>query len=214
MAQVPAGHSGRLWCGRTEARPRAAGWHPGRRVDVEGWAALLPERGGSVPHPAARAFLREFGGRESPHAGPGRNVARSGFRFDPVLAAYDHEIFTCLSRGITGRLYPLGAVEGQPLPRDGRGRGGVLAHGQHRGAQPHRRRGGRQPVRGVPGVSGVVVLTCARRHGGGGSPRHAGARGHGVGLSGRPPCAAAGRGPRVQPAGRSRQAPAAAAAFA
>ncbi|MFC7330760.1 SUKH-3 domain-containing protein [Marinactinospora rubrisoli] len=105
------GRSGRGWSARTEARLRAAGWYPGRRVDVGPWVAWLRERGGFVPHPAARAFLREFGGLASPYAGPGRNMARSEFRFDPAVAEYDDEIFSCFSRGVSGRLYPLGGTD-------------------------------------------------------------------------------------------------------
>ncbi|RSN26229.1 hypothetical protein DL990_32970 [Amycolatopsis sp. WAC 01416] len=41
---------------------RAAGWRPGRAVDVAGWRQRLEASGEVRMHPAAAEFLAEFGG--------------------------------------------------------------------------------------------------------------------------------------------------------
>ncbi|WP_328646678.1 SUKH-3 domain-containing protein [Amycolatopsis sp. NBC_00348] len=50
--------------GRAEAELRAAGWFPGRKVDVGNWRQRLEASGEVRMHAAAEKFLGEFGGLE------------------------------------------------------------------------------------------------------------------------------------------------------
>lgn len=59
-------------------------------------------------HEGARRFLAEFGGLESDERGPGRTMARMGFRFDPTVAEWDAEVFDVLSEEAGVDLYPIG----------------------------------------------------------------------------------------------------------
>ncbi|MFD6432885.1 SUKH-3 domain-containing protein [Streptomyces venezuelae] len=95
-------------CGRLL---RAAGWYPGRSVPTAEWERVLHEHGGFEMHEAARRFLAEFGGLASEERGPGRTMARMGFRLDPLAAEWDDEIFDALSEEAGAYLYPVGEAD-------------------------------------------------------------------------------------------------------
>ncbi|MFE2827831.1 SUKH-3 domain-containing protein [Streptomyces sp. NPDC059271] len=96
------------WSAETDRVLRGAGWHPGRSVPTDEWESKLGERGGFEMHEAARRFLAEFGGLVSDERGPGKTMARMGFRLDPTVAEWDDEIFDVLSEEVGADLYPVG----------------------------------------------------------------------------------------------------------
>jgi hypothetical protein len=97
------------WSAEADRVLRLAGWYPGRSVPTEQWErTLYQEDEGFVIHEAARRFLAEFGGLEINQKGPGRTMARSPFRLDPLLAKWDYEIFEVLSEEAETYLYPIG----------------------------------------------------------------------------------------------------------
>ncbi|WP_328553968.1 SUKH-3 domain-containing protein [Streptomyces sp. NBC_00358] len=96
------------WSAETDRVLRRAGWFPGRSVPTDAWGRSLGERGGFEMHEGARRFLAEFGGLESDERGPGRTMARMGFRFDPTVAEWDAEVFDVLSEEAGVDLYPIG----------------------------------------------------------------------------------------------------------
>ncbi len=75
------------------------------------WERALHEHGGFEIHEAARLFLAEFGGPASEERGPGRTMARTGFRLDPLAAERDDEIFDVLSEQAGAHLYPVGEAD-------------------------------------------------------------------------------------------------------
>jgi hypothetical protein len=95
------------WSPTVEKTMRAAGWHEGRRVDTRAWREEL-ESEGWVMHPAAATFLTEFGGLAVRASGPGRDVARMSFEFDPVRCSGQKDWFDSLDESTGGELYPLG----------------------------------------------------------------------------------------------------------
>lgn len=101
----------RRWSAETDRVLRGAGWHPGRSVPTEEWEGVLREHGGFEIHEAARRFLAEFGGLESTERGPGKTMARMGFRLDPTAAEWDDEIFDVLSEEAGVDLYPIGEAD-------------------------------------------------------------------------------------------------------
>ncbi|MFF6955551.1 SUKH-3 domain-containing protein [Streptomyces sp. NPDC008317] len=104
---------GTRWSAETDWALRRGGWRPGREVSTADWERRLREDDeGFVMHEAARRFLGEFGGLEIVQRGPGRTMARSPFRLDPLAALYESEIFDDLSEQAGERLYPLGSVDG------------------------------------------------------------------------------------------------------
>ncbi|WHM40853.1 SUKH-3 domain-containing protein [Streptomyces sp. BPTC-684] len=84
---------------------RAAGWFPGRRVDIEPWRKSM--RGFSL-HAAAEEFLREFGGIRVRISGPGITCAREPFVIDPDLAYGEEEKFAYLSEQFGRAFFPVG----------------------------------------------------------------------------------------------------------
>ncbi|MFD9466464.1 SUKH-3 domain-containing protein [Streptomyces sp. NPDC060027] len=100
--------NGSRWSAETDRVLRRAGWYPGRSVPTDVWGSTLGERGGFDMHECARRFLAEFGGLESDERGPGRTMARMGFRLDPRVAEWDDEIFDVLSEEGGVDLYPIG----------------------------------------------------------------------------------------------------------
>ncbi|MET9902802.1 SUKH-3 domain-containing protein [Streptomyces sp. NPDC006446] len=100
--------NGPRWSPETDRVLRGAGWYPGRSVPTDDWESALHERGGFEMHGSARRFLAEFGGLESTERGPGRTMARMGFRLDPTVAEWDDEVFDVLSEGAGVDLYPIG----------------------------------------------------------------------------------------------------------
>ncbi|MGV9880534.1 SUKH-3 domain-containing protein [Streptomyces sp. NPDC003006] len=99
------------WSAETDRVLRAAGWHPGRTVPTAEWERVLREHGGFEIHAAARLFLAEFGGLACEERGPGRTMARMGFRLDPLAAEWDDEIFDVLSEEAGAYLYPVGEAD-------------------------------------------------------------------------------------------------------
>jgi hypothetical protein len=89
----------------------AAGWFPGRRIDVSGWSRALdhPEQpdGFRMTH-LARAALEEFGGLKIRQSARGIDYARSSFDLDPMLLSGEEDRFDDWSRALGSRLYPLG----------------------------------------------------------------------------------------------------------
>ncbi|MEU3556256.1 SUKH-3 domain-containing protein [Streptomyces fragilis] len=88
----------------------AAGWFPGRSVDVTPWLQEL-EEAGLVAHPAARAFLSQFAGLSVPDRGPGVTVFRAAFSFDPKSALGAEDQFTDWSAELGVSLFPIGELE-------------------------------------------------------------------------------------------------------
>ncbi|MCX5147988.1 MULTISPECIES: SUKH-3 domain-containing protein [unclassified Streptomyces] len=86
---------------------RAAGWEPGRSVDVDGWVAPL-EEGGLAAHTAARAFLAEFGGLRFMFSGPGVECAREPFLLDPSVCEGEEEVFLEWGEELALSLFPIG----------------------------------------------------------------------------------------------------------
>ncbi|MFF3616131.1 SUKH-3 domain-containing protein [Streptomyces sp. NPDC002580] len=99
------------WSAETDRVLRGAGWQPGRSVPTGEWESALRERGGFEMHESARRFLAEFGGLESNERGPGKTMARMGFRLDPTVAEWDDEIFDVLSEEAGADLYPIGEAD-------------------------------------------------------------------------------------------------------
>jgi hypothetical protein len=88
----------------------AAGWFPGRAVDVTPWVQKL-EEAGLVAHPAARAFLSQFVGLSVPDRGAGVTVRRAAFSFDPQSAEGDEDRFVDASAALGVSLFPIGELE-------------------------------------------------------------------------------------------------------
>jgi hypothetical protein len=95
------------WSPAVERAMKLAGWFERRRVDTKAWRAEL-EPEGFVMHPAAQAFLAEFGGLSVNVDGPGRDFARTSFDFDPIRCSGQKSWFDSLSGTTAGQLYPLG----------------------------------------------------------------------------------------------------------
>jgi SUKH-3 immunity protein len=89
------------WSPEVDAHARAAGWYPGRRVNIDAWVQQLAKDQGQLP-PAAAELLAEFGGLHIPKKGPaGVDFAPVEVEFDPTLAG-----------PIGDDLYPLGEAGG------------------------------------------------------------------------------------------------------
>ncbi|MBW4721561.1 SUKH-3 domain-containing protein [Saccharothrix obliqua] len=96
---------------RVDGDLRAAGWRPGRAVDVGGWRQQL-EAGGLVRmHPAAEAFLAEFGGLDVRISGPGISCAREPFELDPGLCVGEEDRFAEWGAALGCALFPLGELD-------------------------------------------------------------------------------------------------------
>lgn len=90
---------------------RAAGWQPGRIVDVGGWRQRR-EAGGVVRmHPAAAGFLAEFGGLTVDIAGSGVSMARQPFELDPDLADGEEDRFVEWGAELGCSLFPIGVLD-------------------------------------------------------------------------------------------------------
>ncbi|MEU8819266.1 SUKH-3 domain-containing protein [Actinoplanes sp. NPDC048796] len=87
---------------------RRAGWFPGRRVDTTPWRDAVD---GITMHPAARAFLAEFGGLAVDVHGFGRTAAKEPFEVDPALCAGEEDRFREWSEILGRSLYPLGELD-------------------------------------------------------------------------------------------------------
>ncbi|WP_436775183.1 SUKH-3 domain-containing protein [Yinghuangia sp. YIM S09857] len=95
----------------TEHWLRAAGWHPGRNVDVAAWR-MLAEESGLVMHAAAERFLAEFGGLVVPVSGQGVSCAREPFDLDPSAADGESDRYIGWGERIGRSLFPIGAIDG------------------------------------------------------------------------------------------------------
>jgi hypothetical protein len=94
----------------TESILVAAGWKPGRRVDVSAWRDQLEGRGLTM-HDAAERFLQEFGGMDVRASGSGVTSAKEPFQFDPTLALGEEDSFELWSRRSGHSLFPLGELD-------------------------------------------------------------------------------------------------------
>ncbi|MFD4864907.1 SUKH-3 domain-containing protein [Streptomyces sp. NPDC058412] len=92
----------------TDAALRAAGWFPGRQVDVTGWRRSLE---GLSMHTAAEDFLQEFGGIRVEVSGPGMTCMRISFEIDPELGFGEEDRFLELSRRFNRSLFPVGMTD-------------------------------------------------------------------------------------------------------
>lgn len=90
---------------------RAAGWKPGRAVDVGGWQRRLEASRLVRMHPAAARFLAEFGGLKVEIVGPGVSVARQPFELDPDLADGEEDRFAEWGADIGCSLFPIGILD-------------------------------------------------------------------------------------------------------
>ena len=90
---------------------RAAGWHPGRAVDVTGWRQLLEAGGELRMHRAAAEFLTEFGGLNVEISGPGLTSAREPFELDPELCVGEEDRFSEWGADLGCSLFPLGELD-------------------------------------------------------------------------------------------------------
>ncbi|WP_327136060.1 SUKH-3 domain-containing protein (plasmid) [Streptomyces sp. NBC_01343] len=88
-----------------EGALRAAGWFPGRQVDISAWRNSMQ---GFPMHVAAEEILREFGGIHVQVSGPGVTCMRTPFEFDPELAVGEEDRFLELSRRFDCSLFPVG----------------------------------------------------------------------------------------------------------
>ncbi|MGC4813357.1 SUKH-3 domain-containing protein [Micromonospora sp. DT228] len=87
---------------------RRAGWFLGRRVETARWRAELL---GLEMHPAAEAFLSEFGDLVVDVHGPGRTAARVPFELNPSLCVGEEGRFLAWGGKIGRSLYPLGELD-------------------------------------------------------------------------------------------------------
>jgi len=87
---------------------RKAGWSPGRQVDTTQWRDAID---GIDMHPAAEAFLAEFGGLLVDVHGIGRTAAKEPFELDPELCAGEEGRFREWSEFLGRSLYPLGELD-------------------------------------------------------------------------------------------------------
>lgn len=88
----------------------AAGWVPGRRVDVEPWRRMFAGSGLDM-HPAAEAFLAESGGLRVDVSGPGITVASTPFDLDPAPCQGEEGRFLGWRERTGRRLHPLGELD-------------------------------------------------------------------------------------------------------
>lgn len=94
----------------TTATLARAGWFPGRSVDVDRWAGQLREEGIEL-HPAANAFLREFGGLVVDQSGTGISRAREPFTLDPATCDGEGDRFLEWSEELGRQIVPVGELD-------------------------------------------------------------------------------------------------------
>ncbi|OIV38862.1 SUKH-3 domain containing protein [Mangrovactinospora gilvigrisea] len=105
--------------GEVEQLLRATGWLPGQwnMKQAEAWADRLTAHSGEDGHrhsifPAAVEAWAEWGGLALRLDGPGVEVARTGFRIDPLAGLHLPRTFTDFGRSLGSRVAPLGEEEG------------------------------------------------------------------------------------------------------
>ncbi|MEU6299942.1 SUKH-3 domain-containing protein [Streptomyces erythrochromogenes] len=110
---------------------RTAGWEPGRwdAKQAEYWADALRDHTTPAGHrhtvfPAAVEAWAEFGGLTVTAAGPGRQIAPTPIRIDPLTGLHLARTFADLGRALSTQLCPLGveADGGSHLALDREGR--------------------------------------------------------------------------------------------
>lgn len=87
-----------------------AGWGPGRWVDPEPWLSAF-EGEGLQRHPAASAFLGEFGGLAVEISGTGVSRAREPFELDPMLCRWEGDRFAEWSETLGKSIFPVGELD-------------------------------------------------------------------------------------------------------
>jgi len=101
------------WPPEVTAQLTAAGWRPGRSVEVRGWAEELGESSGFRMHDAAARFLSEFGGlKVSRGQSQGQEVASVAFELDPRNGEKRRRWLQSLRCAAVGELYPVGDAGG------------------------------------------------------------------------------------------------------
>ncbi|MEU9375610.1 SUKH-3 domain-containing protein [Streptomyces sp. NPDC048255] len=110
---------------------RTAGWEPGRWdiKQAEYWADALRDHTTPAGHrhtvfPAAVEAWAEFGGLTVTAPGPGRQIAPTPVRIDPLTGLHLARTFADLGRALSTQLCPLGveADRGSHLALDSEGR--------------------------------------------------------------------------------------------
>lgn len=96
-----------------EGSLRSAGWSPERRNSklVESLEAGFFRRSTFELSVAAKHILMELGGLRIDQNGPGREVAKRSFWFDPTAAFGEEDRFEGFARAIGSSLCPIGAAE-------------------------------------------------------------------------------------------------------
>ncbi|MGW1910417.1 SUKH-3 domain-containing protein [Streptomyces sp. NPDC002076] len=97
--------------GAVEETLRAAGWRPGRRVPVQLWREMLEATGLVRMHEAAELFLSEFGGLDVRISGPGIDVAKTPFHFDPEQVVGEEDRFADWSVTVGRDIFPIGELD-------------------------------------------------------------------------------------------------------
>jgi hypothetical protein len=97
--------------GAVEETLRAAGWWPGRSVPVQPWREMLEATGLVRMHEAAELFLSEFGGLDVQISGPGINVAKTPFHFDPEQVAGEEDRFADWNVTLGRDIFPIGELD-------------------------------------------------------------------------------------------------------
>lgn len=88
----------------------AAGWWPGRKIDVTDWCVRMADSNFHM-HDAAKKFLSEFGGLSFNLAGEGISRAREPFDLDPVQAWGEDDRFAEWGSIIGRSLFPVGVLD-------------------------------------------------------------------------------------------------------
>lgn len=111
-----------------DAALQAAGWHPGRwdMKQAEIWADSLRAHASPAGHrhavfPAAVEALAEFGGLHITGTGPGRHIAPTPLRIDPMCGLHLARTLSDLGRALETEICPLGEeTPGRAGPGSGR----------------------------------------------------------------------------------------------
>lgn len=88
----------------------AAGWFPGRSVEVGPLLSGL-DMGQLNMHAAARSFLTEYGGLALTPNGPGVNRARQHFTLNPSLCSEEEDRFLEWGEVLGKTLFPVGEFD-------------------------------------------------------------------------------------------------------
>ncbi|MFC4146057.1 SUKH-3 domain-containing protein [Micromonospora mangrovi] len=78
---------------QTRQALEAAGWRPGRTIEIAGGEAELVADGFPPLHPVARRFLAEYGGLRLPYSGPGVTRAREAIELMPDACSGEADRF-------------------------------------------------------------------------------------------------------------------------